>query len=836
MASINSMSGSGSASSIYGNRNILSGLASGMDTESMIENAVSGIKTKISQLQQKRNKVEWQQEAYRSIIDKVSNFNTKYTSYTSSTNLFSASFFNSAAKVTSQGTYADQVTATGKTGSDVKILGVKQLATAATYTVSGLGGASGSGAITGGQVNLSDPRAQSNVSGTLTISYGSGRQFELNFDELTTYESVDKLAEGIRKKLDEIQVTNSSGEIKKASDMVDVKVENGNIVFSDKQNAGNTVTISAASGKIKDTLGIDVGAKSSTLSVSGKELVSKNGTTGEYLSGKELSVTLDGVTKKITLPTYQSGQTGQKFLEGLQAELDKAFGSGKITVDTTSGAADSSFSLKLTPQRGSTLSLSGDAATALGLSEGGSATYLDTGKKLGELLGSGFTWEAGDRVKAVGDAKEVKNSDGSSYFVDTKGNRVAKEGDAWYQTDNNGKVLYDFQVNGVSVGKFNEDTSLESVMVAMNNNAEAGVSVSYSKTTGQFQFTARETGGASKIEFGGLANKLFGNTASNGTYQQGKDAVLSMSVNGQVFDGITRSGNTFDVDGLSVTLKGTFGEYVNKDVDGNGTVDAKEYGLKDVDSAKADAVSFTTSSDTDKIVNAVKSMVEDYNAMVKEIKNAYSTMPATKANGNRYEPLTEEDRADMTDSAIKTYEEKAKQGILFMDSNLSSLYNQLRSAITPVGADGAYLRSIGISTSYSNGLTTLELDESKLRTALESDADGVRDAFTKTQENGASSNGLMQSLLTPLNTYGKTTGEPKGILVTRAGSPKAPTTINSNTLQSQINSIDDQIERWQTKLSDQVDRYTSKFTALEKLISEMNSQSSALAGLMGGGY
>ena len=37
-------------------------------------------------------------------------------------------------------------------------------------------------------------------------------------------------------------------------------------------------------------------------------------------------------------------------------------------------------------------------------------------------------------------------------------------------------------------------------------------------------------------------------------------------------------------------------------------------------------------------------------------------------------------------------------------------------------------------------------------------------------------------------------------------------------------------------MSDQIDRYTTKFTRLEQLIAEMNSQSSALMGLMGGDY
>ncbi len=42
------------------------------------------------------------------------------------------------------------------------------------------------------------------------------------------------------------------------------------------------------------------------------------------------------------------------------------------------------------------------------------------------------------------------------------------------------------------------------------------------------------------------------------------------------------------------------------------------------------------------------------------------------------------------------------------------------------------------------------------------------------------------------------------------------------------------LSRWEDKMSDQIDRYTTKFSKLEQLIAEMNSQSSALMGLMGG--
>ena len=85
-----------------------------------------------------------------------------------------------------------------------------------------------------------------------------------------------------------------------------------------------------------------------------------------------------------------------------------------------------------------------------------------------------------------------------------------------------------------------------------------------------------------------------------------------------------------------------------------------------------------------------------------------------------------------------------------------------------------------------------------------------------------------------LNTYVKTTGEPKGILIQRAGSNKAYTSLNNNTLKTQIDNIDNQIERWQNKMASQIDRYTTQFSRLEQLIAEMNSQSSAMMGLMGG--
>ena len=818
MASVSSVRSS--SSSIYGNRNVISGLASGMDTESMIENAVSGYKTKISTLQQKRTKVEWQQEVYRSIIGKMSSFSDKYTSYASSTNLLSSGFFNQAVKVTATGKYADMVSASGKTSSSVQILGVKQLARAATYTVSGIGGSKSADKpeFTGSAVDLSEKKELSNVSGSLTIKYGGDRSFTLDFGELDIYENADKLAEAIRSKLGEQTMTLSDGTSVKVSEKIDVKVNGeGNIEFSEKGGAGNGVTISGTTGKLKENLDVDGG----TLKTAGKTLSNKDATLGDYLAGKELALTLDGVTKKIKLPEYKKDGTAlsnDAYITALQTKINEAFGAGKVALEKVNAADGNGFALKFsTTQAGSTLSVSGDAAKALGLDK--AATYVNTSKTLGELLrDKAVDWSKFEKVKAEGDVKKVMTADGKTvdYYTDSKGNRVDADGN---RVDDKGEYLYEFKINGKLVGAFNKDTALETVLTSINGNADAGVTVNYSKTTNQFQFTTKESGASSRIDMGdGLANALFG----GGKKDEGKDAIFSMMVNGQPLDGISRSSNTFDVDGMSVSLKGTFGAYGSSNTLGKDNIEA----------AKADAVSFTSSSDADKIIDAIKSMVEDYNAMVTEIKNAYSTMPQQKSNGKYYEPLTEEDKADMSESSIKAYEEKAKQGLLFADRDLSALYTQLTSAISMSGKDGADLKAIGITSNYSNGLTTLSLNEEKLRAALETDPDKVRDVFSKSVASGSSSNGLMQALKSPLDMYSKTQGT-KGILVQKAGSTLAPSTLYKNTLQNKLDDIDTQIEKWQDKMADQVDRYTSKFTALEKLISQMNSQSSALASFLG---
>lgn len=841
MASISSlMSSSSSSSSIYGNRtnNMITGLASGMDTEAMIEGMVQGYQQKILKLQQNKTMVQWQQAAYQSISDKLVEFSRKYMSYSqSTTNLMSPAFFNNAVITTAKGEYANMITATGKSSSNIVINSVNKLAYAANSSNSADDlsrvevGADGKLTITSEEKmqSLGENINLSTLEGSLSLKWGS-RQVTINFGELEFFDqdgtgngtvTAEQLKDAIEKKLGDTQMVNAAGDTVKASELIKVSVDgSGNISFEDNTSAGNNVYISGASGKLKDTLGLadEIEDEASSFQVK-TQSYTETMTRAEYLSDQSIQVSLNGVTKTISLKDVLKPNEGDpaitdidKFKENLNAQLDKAFGAGQVTADFSSKG-----NLEFTVNAGSTLSVQSTMAEVMGF-DGGLTTYLNTSKTLkdigsfdaqnGELILGGVTLKG----TATKTELAVKQQDDGTYR-DAKGALVDKDG--FYLNEDGEKIYeYSLQINDETL-TFNQDSTVEKIISTINS-SDAGVEVSFSKTTNQFNLTAKETGSAGRIEIAenGLAGALFGKVN-----EKGGDAEFTATINGKTTT-YTRSSNTVELDGLTVTLEGKFDAVYKTGADGKPTTE--------IDGTQG--VTFTSKTDTDTIVDVIKQMVTDYNAMVTEVKKAYSDMPLQKSDGSKYEPLTAEDEADMTESEIKAYEEKAKTGILFMDRELSSLYSALRGAVVGDG-DPAYLREIGISTSYKEGLTTISLDENKLRQALETDLDGVRDAFTKSGENG---NGLMASIQEVTDRYAATTGATKGILIEKAGSKYSAASALDNTMQDKLEDLDEQIARWQDKMSNKVDYYTNKFTQLEVLINQMNAQSSALAGLTGG--
>lgn len=353
MASITSlMNSSSSTSSLYGNRNIISGLASGMDTESMIENSVAGYKSKITSLQQKMTKLQWKQDAYRGLISSMNSILNKYTSFTSSTNLFSASFFSKAVNAVAKGANAAMVAVSGKGTSDVQIDRIKQLAQAASYSVSAKDLAA-TGAATEA-VNWSEKVSTSAVAGSISIKYGGGEtgkgsSFTLRFDEGQVFGSAQELADAINKQLEEKNVTSSKG-TSKASEYLEASVgADGRVILADKK--GNNFKITGTSGgmanffdKTEEAAGVSITGSNKPFTVD--NLVEKKGR-NEYLADKSIQISLDGKVKTIKLDFLKDNtdiDSTEKFAEALQEKLDAEFGKDRVAVQAS---ADGKLELSL---------------------------------------------------------------------------------------------------------------------------------------------------------------------------------------------------------------------------------------------------------------------------------------------------------------------------------------------------------------------------------------------------------------------------------------------------------------------------------------------------------
>lgn len=847
---VSNVSRSSSSSSIYGSRssNIISGLASGMDTESMIEGMVSGIKSKIDTQKQRQQILLWQQEAYRSISDQLVQISNKYTSYTSSTNLMSSAFFQPSI-ITSLGKNAGMISASGRTTSDIQISKVENLAKTETVSFNGLNGVSNkSGIEADNAVDLKGKVDVSNLAGQqLSFEYGN-KTFTITFDSDREYNSLDDVADEINKQLGNASISLSDGTSIKMNSKIKAEVSGNNLEFRFVDGAKETNTLELKSDSSQSALNALHLSAGATMSGTGKITSSAEITkddlfstksTADVLAGATMNVTYNGTRAKIKMPEKGTDEyneifvnstskedAAQKMQDYLQTQFDQAFGYNRVHVSgvQSDGTFKPTFEL-VSAGEGDTLSINSGTLNVIGKGgifgiDRGASNRVNTSKTLGELYGLAETSIGFTGLQAV------QKEDGSGDKLDENGNK-----------------LYALEINGVKIGEYSVDTTLGTIMNDINKNEKAGVKVSYSTTSNQFVFTSTHGGSGGRIEIGNdganLAAKLFGAVEYDGqgniakvrgqgvaNYQgkdfsviQGQDARMEAYVNG-VKTTLTSGTNTFDIDGFKVTANGTF-EATNA----------------------SERVTFDKKVDADKIVDAVKSFVEDYNKVLAEINKQYSTQPDHR---KAYKPLTDDQKADMTEKQIEEYETKAKQGLLFGDNDLGNLSNALRFVFSNSNLDAI---GVSVSTSYSDR-GRITLDETKLRSALASDPDAVAEAFTApleqkqvTNSDGStswvddtSSGGAISRLKVRLDKYAATTGATKGILIEKAGSQYSPTALLQNMLQDRIDSYDDVIDTLTDQLNDKIDFYTSKFSKLETLIAQMNSQSSYLSSLGGSSY
>ncbi|MDQ0199569.1 flagellar filament capping protein FliD [Neobacillus ginsengisoli] len=324
--------------------------------------------------------------------------------------------------------------------------------------------------------------------------------------------------------------------------------------------------------------------------------------------------------------------------------------------------------------------------------------------------------------------------------------------------------------------------------------------------TGKITLASGTTGTQSSITVNGNGTSSLGlNAPSTGT-----GTIGTLTASGQnadiIFNGNeinTLSSNNVTLMGINWTLKSP-----TVDVTGNPTT-----------------TSVNVSQNIDLEVKNIEDFISKYNDILNKLNSA-NNEPVYKD----YQPLTDDQRSAMSDTQIQQWEIKAKSGLLHGDSIINGLINNLRNDMgSTVNTGSKYnsLASIGIASKSYQDKGKLYVDETKLRAAIQTDPDGVRNLFTQIGSTAAGTNGLLNHLSDDLQQGIQSLTVKAGII---GNSPYDQSVIGKllGSIQTEINTQNDRLNQKETQ-------YYNQFAAMETAVSKFNSQSSWLAQQLGMG-
>lgn len=289
-------------------------------------------------------------------------------------------------------------------------------------------------------------------------------------------------------------------------------------------------------------------------------------------------------------------------------------------------------------------------------------------------------------------------------------------------------------------------------------------------------------------------NSAAGKTANLGHMTKGEDAVIEL--NGAEF---TSSNNVFQINGLTITA------------------------LEETD----EAVTITTSEDTDGIYDMIKNFIKEYSTLINEMDKLYNADSAKD-----YEPLTDEEKDAMSEKEIEKWEQKIKDSVLRRDSTLSTVSSALKEIMMggiEVNGKTMHLSDFGIETLgywnaadneknayHINGDEDDEFtknNEDKLRAAIANDPDSVVAFFT----------GLSKSLWGKVNT-----------LMTKTDYSSSFTVYEDVRMKEEYDAYSEKIKKQEDKITALEDKWYKKFSAMETALAKMQSNQSAVISLLGG--
>ncbi len=738
--------------------NRVSGMVSGIDTESLVTAMVATQTAKKEKLQKAQTKLQWKQDAFKSINTKV------YGLYSKISNLRFSTAYNMKKTTVSDSTKAT-VTASSSAVNGTQKLTIEKLATSGYLTGAELKKG------TTGSSTLAD-LGYTDGDTTLSVTVGTTKK-DIEVSSTTTIDDlVSKLKDaGVNASYDETnrRIFVSAKETGKDNDFA--------ITSSSKAglNALNAAGLCVSSVSDQENYKKMASyAKGTTAETSDAMLEILKNLKNAYDSNTELTLKEKNLSAKISYSNAKdavnefsddnnSDEDSQLLLKLLKEESsDYKFvdSDGNVHTDYTKLTTDPSLEDKikeLAKAKGLITETTGDDGE----------TKEDTSKL--DALRSNV-----QAVVAVDDNEIYTDDDKAAYYL-SKDERTAAE-----------EELADIP---------NQRAANDAVIADENN--------SY--------WDIKDYTGMGDTELRALADKYADEimnaksvvdnnfkdipVSKGATRVDAEDAKITL--NDAEF---TSSSNVFNINGLTIKATGT--------------------------TAAGESLTIATDTDTQGIYDKIKDFLTEYNSVINELTSLYN---ADSAKG--YEPLTDDEKSEMSDSEVEKWETKIKDSILRNDSTISGVMNAMTTSMMKtytVNGKTYSLANFGIHTlGYLNAAKNeqyayhIDGDEDDSNTS--GNKDKLLDMITNNPEDIEEfMKQLTSGLYTALDNKMKSTNL-----------SSAYTIYNDKQMTKDYSSYTTQIKEWETKIEDLENRYYKQFSNMEKQLAKMQSSTSSLSSLFG---
>lgn len=744
----------------------VSGMVSGLDTESLVTAMVATQTAKKEKLQKAQTKLQWKQDAFKSINTKV------YGLYSKISNLRFSAAYNMKKTTVSDSTKAT-VTASSSAVNGTQKLTIEKLATSGYLTGAELKKGT-TGSSTFADLGYTDGDT------TLSVTVGTTKK-DIEVSSTTTIDDlVSKLKDaGVNASYDETnrRIFVSAKETGKDNDFA--------ITSSSKAglNALNAAGLCVSSASDKENYKKMASyAKGTTAETSDAMLEILKKLKNAYDSNTELTLKEKNLSAKISYSNAKDAVN--EYLDGDSTNADLKADREQLVNLLKQSSSKYTY---VNDETGEVKDIY-EAADTVGW------TAIDT--KINELAKS-----TGLITETTGDDGETKKD---STKLDTLKSNVktviAVDDNEIYTDDDKAAYYLTADVREAAQKELDEtipaQRAANDAVIADENNSYWDIK----DYTGMGDTELRTLADKYADEIMNAKSVVDNNfkdipVSEGATRVDAEDAKITL--NDAKF---TSSSNVFNINGLTIKATGT--------------------------TAAGESLTISTDTDTQGLYDKIKDFLTEYNSIINELTSLYN---ADSAKG--YEPLTDDEKSEMSDSEVEKWETKIKDAILRNDSTIGGVMNSMTTAMMSsytVNGKSYSLASFGIHTlGYLNAAKNeqyayhIDGDEDDSNTS--GNTDKLLNMITNNPEDVEEfMKQLTSGLYSALDTKMKSTTM-----------SSAYTIYNDKQMTKDYNSYTTQIKNWETKIEDLENRYYKQFSNMEKQLAKMQSSTSSLTSMFG---